>query len=280
MKIPFKKLNGAGNDFVVVDNREANLRLSAAEIARICDRRRGVGADGFILIEPAPGHDFFMHFYNADGGEEQMCGNGARCSAAFVAAAAGGADPATLRFNTGSGPIEARVSGPGPKMDVEMAMMEAREMRTGIPVQVAQVSMNIHFMIVGTRHAIVPVDDARALNANEINDLGREIRYHPEFAPVGANVNFVSLADDGRIHIRTYEKGVEAETHACGTGSVAAAVWYAHQGRCRSPVTVVQRGGDELRVRFVLKEDGAGDVVMTGPAEVNFEGLLEFPSAP
>jgi diaminopimelate epimerase len=280
VKIPFKKLNGAGNDFVVVDNREANLELSPAQIARICDRRRGVGADGFILIEPATGHDFFMHFFNADGGEEQMCGNGARCSAAFVAAAAGGAGDTTLRFATGSGPITAIVTGTGARMEVEMAMMDAREMRTGIAVQVAQVTMNIHFMIVGTRHAIVPVDDTRALNANEINDLGRAIRYHPEFAPVGANVNFVSMAEDGRIHIRTYEKGVEAETHACGTGSVAAAVWYAHQGRGQSPATVVQRGGDELRIRFLLKDDGAGDVVMTGPAEVNFEGVLDLPSIP
>jgi diaminopimelate epimerase len=270
-------MDGAGNDFVLIDNRDGALALPAETIARMCHRRRGVGADGLIMIESSPGHDFFMHFYNADGSEAEMCGNGARCSAAFVAAAAG-EGPAQLRFDTGSGPIEARVTPGGSLglLEVEMAMMDAREMRRDIAVQVAQTPMNIHFMIVGTRHAIVPVADARSLSGNEINDLGRTIRYHAEFAPVGANVNFVSLDEDRRVHIRTYEKGVEAETHACGTGSVAAAVWYAHRGECESPVTIVQRGGDELRARFVLNDDGAGQVVMTGPASVNFEGTFEI----
>lgn len=283
MKIAFTKMNGAGNDFVVIDNRSGEFTLTGGQIAHACDRRRGVGADGLILIEESPGYDFFMRFYNADGGEAEMCGNGARCSAAFavrLGLGRKGPEGVNVDFLTGSGSIDALVTDWGAReprrFGVEMGMMDAREMRLDIPVQVAQTQMNIHFMIVGTRHAVVPVEDSRLLTSSTINELGRALRYDNAFAPVGANVNFVSQDDRGRIHIRTYEKGVEAETHACGTGSVAAGVVLAHQGQCQSPVTIVQRNGDELHARFVLQTDGANQVVLEGPAEVNFAGTLEF----
>jgi diaminopimelate epimerase len=281
MRRRFKKMNGAGNDFVVVDNRDGSVSLSADRVARACDRRRGIGADGLILIEPEPKHDFFMRYYNADGSEEKMCGNGARCSAAFAAAADVGEVDASgrrrVRFLTGAGPVVATVVWDSPtRASIETDLMDATGMKLDLSVQVAQERLNVHFMIVGTRHALVPVDDAGSIKSIYVNELGRAVRNHALFAPEGANVNFVSLDSDGRVHIRTYEKGVEAETYACGTGSVAAAVCYAHRALCQSPVTVVQRQGDELRIRFTLVDDGAREVSLAGPADVNFEGTFDF----
>jgi diaminopimelate epimerase len=157
-----------------------------------------------------------------------------------------------------------------------MAMMDAREMRLNVEVQVAQAPENIHFMVVGTRHVIVLVEDAANLSHNDIMELGRALRNDPAFGPIGANVNFVSVDESDRIHIRTYEKGVEAETQACGTGSVAAAVVMAHEGRGGSPRTVVQHGGDELAVSFTPAPGGAEDVVLSGPVAFNFVGTLSL----
>lgn len=274
MKLEFVKMDGAANDFIMVDNRSGAIRLSRDVVAHLCDRRRGVGGDGLILIEPAPEHDFFMHYYNADGGEEVMCGNGARCAAHFAASLGLGrkaAGEAAIHFMTGSGAIDARVAGER----VSMSMMNARAMRRDLPVVVAPRKSAVHFMIVGTRHAVVPMDDVTQLTADEVFQFGRSLRYDPAFAPEGANVNFASLASDGRMHLRTYEKGVEAETLACGTGSVASAVIYAHDGLVHSPVRVVQHSGDELIISFDPSPDGAVNVRMDGPARVSFRGSAD-----
>jgi diaminopimelate epimerase len=272
--LQFVKMNGAANDFIMVDNRADTIRLPRETVALLCDRRRGVGADGLILVEPAPGHDFFMHYYNADGGEEVMCGNGARCAAHFAASLGLGtkASGATvIRFMTGSGAIDARVNGGL----VSMSMMNARMMRRHLPVKVAPDGSDVHFMVVGTRHAVVPMADVTQLTADQVFQFGRALRHDPAFAPEGANVNFASLAPDGRMYLRTYEKGVEAETLACGTGSVASAVLFAHDGRVKSPVRVVQHSGDELLISFELAPDGAGSVRMEGPVTVNFRGSAD-----
>jgi diaminopimelate epimerase len=233
------------------------------------------------MIESDSVHDFFMRYYNADGSEERMCGNGARCSAAFAAAAGVGAvgegGMRRLRFRTGAGAVEAVVAVPARgRVTVETELMDAADMRRNLSLRVAQTRLNVHFMVVGTRHVLVPVDDARTLKSSDINNLGRRLREHGEFAPQGANVNFVSRDEGGQVHIRTYEKGVENETFACGTGSVAAAVWFAHEGVCESPVSVVQRDGDVLCARFTLTDDGARSVSLSGPADVNFEGTFDF----
>ncbi|MCZ6766819.1 MAG: diaminopimelate epimerase [bacterium] len=275
MKLHFSKMNGAGNDFVLADNRTQALSLRAEQVALICDRRHGVGADGLILVEKATGADFYMHFFNSDGTEAEMCGNGARCAAAFAVSQGLGVEgkgETTVRFMTDSGRIAARIRGE----NVRMEMMDARAMRLDVPVRVAQVPGNIHFMIVGTRHVIVPVEDASDLTYDYIMKLGRSLRDDPAFGPTGANVNFVSVDPAGQIHIRTYEKGVEAETHACGTGSVAAAVLFAHLGEGASRRTVVQSGGEELAVSFEVSPDGARNVTLSGPVALNFTGTLNY----
>jgi diaminopimelate epimerase len=277
VKLEFVKMNGAANDFIMVDNRSGSIHLPGDAVQNLCDRRRGVGADGLILIEPSQGNDFFMHYYNADGGEEVMCGNGARCAAHFAAALGLGANSArgtTLHFMTGSGAIDARVEGDR----VSMTMMDAREMRRNIPSAVAPAGSTLHFMVVGTRHAVVPMDDVTRLTADEVARFGRALRHDPAFAPEGANVNFASLGPDGRMHLRTYEKGIEAETFACGTGSVASAVIFAHDGRVKSPVQVVQHSGDVLVISFEPSNSGAGSVRMEGPVSVSFRGSADVPA--
>ena len=272
-KLSFRKMNGAGNDFVLIDNLKGDVELTASEVAGICDRRRGVGADGLILVEPVPDHDFFMRFYNSDGTEAEMCGNGSRCAAAFAAdlgLGARGGDETTVRFLTESGDIDATVSG----SRVRMKMMDAVSMRLNVSVEVAQVPGVVHFMTVGTRHVVVMLNDVTELTGNDITGLGRSLRHDPAFGPQGANVNFASVDASGRIRLRTYEKGVEAETYACGTGSIAASVLYAQTGGPETPRTVIQRSGDELLVSFVLCADGANNVMLDGPVAVNFDGTI------
>jgi diaminopimelate epimerase len=177
-----------------------------------------------------------------------------------------------VRFLTGSGPAHARVEG----NRVTIELMDAEGMRRAVPVQVAPPECVVHFMTVGTRHALVPVPDAGKMSGDDVVRWGRALRNDPAFAPQGANVNFMSIDRDGRIILRTYEKGVEAETFACGTGSISAAVWYAHEGVLKSPVRILQRSGDELRTSFDLTRSGATNVVLDAPVAVNFVGITEI----
>ncbi len=277
MKLEFTKMNGAANDFVMIDGINTRVSLSDGQVRFACDRRRGVGADGLIVLRPSSEDDcdFHMEYHNSDGYPAEMCGNGSRCAARFgVGLGLGRPDgeAVRVRFATDSGPVDARVVGDR----VRAGLMDAREMRREIPVRVAQDVKIVHFMVVGTRHAVVFVDEARELSGSDINHLGRIVRNDPEFGPAGVNVNFASLGESGRIHLRTYEKGVEEETYACGTGSVAAAVLLAHDGRLESPVNVLQHSGDELTVSFRLAPGGATDVTLEGPVATNFAGALEL----
>lgn len=277
MRLDFLKMNGAANDFIMVDGRGEWVPLTAGRIRFMCDRRRGVGADGLIVIRQpaAEGADFHMEYYNADGFPAEMCGNGSRCAARFgVLLGMGRRENGAVRVHltTESGPIHALVG----ENTVRAQMMDARGMRRDIPIQVAQMQKTVHFMIAGTRHAVMVVDEAEELTPSEIVDWGKVIRNDPAFAPAGANVNFASVDDEGKVHLRTYEKGVEAETHACGTGSVAAAVLLTHMGRASSPVAVVQHSGDELLVSFQRTPDGASAVTLEGPVAVNFAGSLDL----
>jgi len=268
-------MNGAGNDFVMINDTAGECRLTTGQICHLCDRRRGIGGDGLIMIQPGTDVDFFMQYFNSDGLPAEMCGNGARCSAHFGASLGLGrreGDTVLIDFSTESGPVKAVVRG----LSVSVNLMDANEMRRDITAEVAQKEEKIHFMVVGTRHALVLVDDARALTGEDVVQMGRQVRYHEALAPGGANVNFLAQGNDNKIHLRTYEKGIEAETHACGTGSVASAVLLAHMGRVESPVTVVQSGGEEFRVSFELRTYGATSVVLEGPVAVNFDGSVDI----
>ena len=260
----FTKMNGAGNDFVMLDNRDLSRSLDKAAIARLCDRHRGVGADGLLAVEPAQnGADFRMRYYNADGGEAEMCGNGARCFARFASSVAG--KNGAITFETQAGVIGARLLGD----NVQIAMSAPHSFAPGTELTAAGEKLTVHFLNTGVPHAIVFVED---LEKADIVRLGAALRYHAHFAPKGTNANFVAELPGGGIAIRTYERGVENETLACGTGVTAAALIFARLTGAASPVAVQVRGGDTLQVGFEAEGDGWKNVTLTGPADFVFEG--------
>ena len=266
----FTKMNGAGNDFVLLDNRSGAASLDADQIRRICDRHRGVGADGVLAVEAAQTAeaDFRMRYYNSDGGEAEMCGNGARCFARFAGGLANRPLDA-IRFETPAGVIGAEFEGER----VRLAMSAPRDLRLGESVEAQGRPLVVHSVDTGVPHAVLFVDEP---GAADVAGLGAALRYHPYFAPRGTNVNFVGVAAPGRLILRTYERGVEAETLACGTGAVASALIYAAVHGAASPVDVAVRGGEDLRIGFARTDGGFADVTLTGPADFVFSGEIEL----
>ena len=263
----FTKMNGAGNDFVLIDNRLGDLRLAPEQISKICDRHRGIGADGVLILERAAnGADFRMRYYNADGGEAEMCGNGARCFARYASRVAGPAEK--LSFETPAGVIGATLQGEL----VCLNMSEPKDLKLGITIPLPDQQLSAHFVNSGVPHVVVPVDD---LEKVDVRGLGSAVRHHDLFAPKGANVNFLRQRGDKAISIRTYERGVEDETLACGTGVVASALIFATLQNVEGPIGVLVRGGNELQVAFDRTGDQFKEVTLTGPADFVFEGTIE-----
>lgn len=262
-------MDGAGNDFVLIDNRTQKIKLSREQVAHICHRQRGVGADGLMLLIPcASGKaDWAWDFYNSDGSRAEMCGNGARCFARFVQKMTGIASPFT--FETGAGIITANCQ----KDAVTVSLTQPKDLRLDEQVPLSVGTRAIHSLDTGVPHAVVFVTDA---DQAMVQQLGREIRQHPHFAPCGTNVNFVQRLGEGSIRVRTYERGVEGETLACGTGVSAAALISARLHNFTSPVRVQVQGGDRLEVSFKQNNGEFADVRLTGPANFVFEGKMEI----
>ena len=263
----FTKMNGAGNDFVVIDNRAGDVRLQPEQIVRICDRHRGVGADGILLLEKGSnGADFRMRYYNRDGGEAEMCGNGARCFARFAKKVAGA--PERISFQTPAGLIGARLHGDL----VTLNMSDPTDLRLNLRLQIDGEDAVVHYINSGVPHVVVPV--AR-LDVVHVFTQGAAIRRHKKFSPQGANVNFIEKRGAQKILVRTYERGVEDETLACGTGVVASALIFAVTEKVDGPVSVTVRSGSELSVDFKRAGNQFRNVTLTGPAEFAFEGTIE-----
>ncbi len=264
----FTKMNGAGNDFILIDNRTGHVHLDRTQIARLCDRHRGIGADGILLLEKASNHaDFRMRYFNADGGEAEMCGNGARCFARFANKVAGA--EAKISFETPAGVISAKLAGDL----VTLQMTEPTDLKLNIKLAVADENKTVHFINSGVPHVVIPVS---RVNDIDVHGEGSCIRHHKMFSPKGANVNFIEKRGPKEIAVRTYERGVEAETLACGTGIVASALVFAATENAASPITVIARGGDKLRVGFERSDDAFRNVTLSGPAEFVFEGAIEI----
>lgn len=260
-------MNGAGNDFVMLDNRSGSIQLSPEQISKICDRHRGVGADGVLLLEEAGnGADFRMRYYNRDGGEAEMCGNGARCFARFATKVTGAKGPIT--FETPAGIIGAHLHGDR----VTLQMSDPTELRLNVPLQLEGEDATVHFINTGVPHVVVPVS---RVDMVRVPARGAAIRYHEMFSPKGANANFLEKRGAESIAIRTYERGVEDETLACGTGVVASALIFAALEKAGGPISVLVRGGSELTVDFEKDGDRFREVRLTGPAEFVFEGTIE-----
>src|SRR3954469_8521228 len=266
----FTKMNGAGNDFILFDNRTGSIALDRSQIAQLCDRHRGVGADGILLLEkPTNRSDFRMRYFNADGGEAEMCGNGARCFARFANKVAG--TKTTISFETPAGVISAELKGDL----VTLLMTEPTDLRLNIDLPMTHEKKTVHFINSGVPHVVIPVakiDDA------DVRRDGAAIRNHKMFSPNGANVNFIEKRGPNKIAIRTYERGVEDETLACGTGIVASALIFAASEKSSSPIAVLAKGGDELQVNFESVEGSFRNVTLTGPAEFVFEGTIDLTS--
>jgi len=259
----FTKMHGAGNDFVMVDGTEFSSPLAREKIAAICDRRRGVGADGLIVVgpDPRPDVDFRMVYYNADGGEAEMCGNGARCAVAF--AAARGLHGGRCRFATASGVVAGEQHG---AHDVEVLLPGWQDLALNLKVDGSPFAEH-HACNTGVPHLVIVTDDVDAV---DVRRWGARLRFAEQFAPAGTNVNWIAPAAGGREWaLRTYERGVEDETLACGTGASAAAVILCHLERLTSPVSIRTRGGDVLVIGVDL---GGSALSLRGPAVTSFRG--------
>lgn len=267
MKIKFTKMTGAGNDFVMIDNTQQKLALSPEQVARLCNRHFGIGADGLLLAEPGINDtDFQMVYYNADGSLADMCGNGARCFARFVQPLKKGiAD--RVSFQTGAGRIEAQFHG----SDVAINMTSPHSCNTHIKLPTQCGDWLVHFINTGVPHVVCFVNNVENI---PVATLGAEMRHHAQFGPKGANINFVEKIDLHRIKVRTYERGVEGETLACGTGVVASAVMAHKLFGVTLPVRVAVRSGEMLTVHFEQNGDLFRDVTLQGPATIVFEGEI------
>ncbi len=265
--ITFFKASGSGNDFIIIDNRnkvvdEKNL---SDFIAKVCRRKMSVGADGFILIENSDTVDFKWRFYNSDGSRVEMCGNGARCAARF--AYINGIAGTRMSFETDAGIISAQITD----HRVKIGMTDPLDMRMDYTIRLKGGPLTVSSINTGVPHVVIAVKD---IDPVDVFGLGREIRFHPTYAPAGTNVNFVSLRNDGILINRTYERGVEDETLACGTGSVAAALITAYKFNNPSPVNVLTRSGEYLTVHFMKENDQFSGIHLEGNARMIYKGDL------
>ena len=275
--VPFFKMTGGGNDFVVMDNRDESLPKDySALAAQLCDRKFSIGADGLLVLEKNEESDFRMIYYNQDGSRAAMCGNGGRCIARFAHIQK--AAQSKMKFMTDAGLVTAEVE----KDYVRLGMSVPKDLSLDFSLKLEDREFNLSSINTGVPHAVVLVSDLEKINVEE---LGKAIRAHKDFAPAGTNVNFVTHKDKNDLVVRTYERGVEGETLACGTGAVASSLICAAKGLVESPVACLTKGGEVLKVYFVMGEDrrsaSCSGIVFTkveleGPAVVCFRGEVEI----
>ncbi len=268
--IPFTKMSGTGNDFIIIDHRQPFLQADemSAFAAKVCKRMFSVGADGLILIENHTEADFQWQFFNGDGSRAEMCGNGARCAARY--AYAKGIAPATMSFMTVAGLIRAEVIGDQVKL--EMTPPTATEQ--GRALIFGGEERTIQFSNTGVPHAVYFVESN---GQTPVKEWGREVRMHGYFQPAGTNVNFAEVTGPSSLTVRTYERGVEDETMACGTGAVASALLGGLLGYVTSPVAVTSSGGEVLTIYFDIEDREKNlvrNVFLEGPANFIYEGQL------
>jgi len=263
----FSKMAGAGNDFVVIDNRAGRVADPADLTRRLCTRRLSVGADGLILIEPSSRATFRMRYLNSDGSEADFCANGTRCAArfAFLNVIAG----KRMTIETEAGMIGAEVSEGGM---VTLSLPAPQWFRSDRPVVVVGKTIRGSSILVGVPHYVIFLRDD--LWTQEIEPLGRAIRHHPELLPEGANVNFVVVRDEHSIEVRTYERGVEGETLSCGSGVVASVATSALFAKVKSPVSVLTRSGIALEVSFEESGGELREVRLKGDARLIYRATL------
>lgn len=262
MDLIFRKYQGTGNDFVMIDNRAGVVNRSEQDLfAAWCDRRFGIGADGVILLQNHPSYAFEMIYINADGREGSMCGNGGRCAVQFAHALGLVAAEETFEFLAVDGPHQAQITG---------ELVHLHMINVGLP----QKALTGWYLNTGSPHHLEVVN---GLSDYPVVASGHALRWHAHYAPGGTNVNFIEVIDENLIQVRTFERGVEAETYSCGTGVTAAAVIIDHL----LPTTEIRRiniqtEGGLLAVNFRRGSAGYTQIVLIGPAKEVFEGVISI----
>ena len=265
-KIAFWKMSGAGNDFVLLTGGRLGTAALKKLTVRLCAQKLAVGADGLLYVNKAGAASVSVRYFNADG-SEAFCGNGSRCAAwwAYSKGLAG----KEFSLNTVSGVLPVKITG---RESVRMRMPDVGAALLGFSGKYPAGIKLVHFLNTGVPHAVVPVAD---IDRTDVRGLGRALRYNKAFGPGGTNVNFVKVRA-GRVLVRTYERGVEGETLACGTGLTASAVALALAGVVKPPVTLAARGGDRFRVWLKPSGAGASDIYIQGPAKIVFKGSISL----
>ncbi len=269
--IPFWKMSGSGNDFIVIDYRKPTPSPDEMRmfVSKVCRRGLSVGADGVILIRSSSVADYGWHYYNADGGEVEMCANGSRCAARF--AFENRIAPAKHRFETLAGIVEAEVM-PGSLGRVRVQLPDPSGLRLNVPIVINGEDHTGHLVNTGVPHVVYFVDD---LEKTDVIGIGRKTRYHSLFTPKGTNANFATQASPNQIIIRTYERGVENETLACGTGAIATALVATALGKIEPPVSIRTRSGVMLIVNFEGEGTAFKNTTLEGDARIIYTGEIQ-----
>ncbi|GMU96660.1 diaminopimelate epimerase [Ignavibacterium album] len=280
-EIYFYKLTGAGNDFVFIDKKQnPDLSLTPLQIRKICDRRFGIGADGVIIVQDIENYDFEMLYFNADGSSGSLCANGARCAVWF-------AEKTKRLKNRKAKFISNSIEYSGEVIKDELIrflLNPPSKTKFNFRIKVADQLIKADFLDTGSPHVVIDISDVlekpgdmssnfKMINEFPVYQLGKEIRYHQDFSPSGTNVNFYMIEND-KIFIRTYERGVEDETLACGTGSVATAISAFFNKKISPPISLITWGGETLIVNFDVEKQKVSNVTLTGPAKFVFEGKI------
>jgi len=273
VKLEFTKMSGAGNDFVVIDNRSASIQDGTGFARRVCDRHWGVGADGLLLLEKSFTAQYKMMYYNGDGSFGGMCGNGGRCIAMF--AFKKGIAGTKHEFESLDHIYSAAIEGD----DVKLAMKKPSKLKIDQHVVVKKKRITFSSVNTGSPHIVVDIDQFAkqrlSLRTLDVPFWGKALRDNNKFEPEGTNVNFIQRATDGKIYLRTYERGVESETLACGTGSVASAIVASLKWKIKPPITIIPLSLVPLIINFYIKGKNISSLSLLGPAIVNFIGILD-----
>lgn len=266
-RLEFAKAVATGNDFIIIDNRSGAVKGLSALARKLCERKRAIGADGLLILERSKRANFKMRIFNPDGSEARMCGNGSRC-AALYAVEKRIAKP-EMTIDTAAGIVNAVVKGE----IVRVRLTDPRDIKWNLCLMINKCPYKLNFANTGVPHTVHFTDN---LDNIDVKNLGSHIRNHGEFAPEGTNADFVKIIGRNRIRIRTYERGVEDETLACGTGAVASAIISAEAEKMISPITVETRGGENLKIYFEMTEGNFRNVYLEGRSKIVYEGEIMY----
>ncbi|MDR3275515.1 MAG: diaminopimelate epimerase [Endomicrobium sp.] len=266
----FSKLTAAGNDFVLIDNRDNIITETdySSLAKKLCDRKYSIGADGLILVEKSICKDFKMKYFNSDGSYAAMCGNGGRSIAQFAYSL--GIVNSRMIFETDAGVVNAEILSYD---RVKLDLYNPKDLKLNIKIEADDKKFNGDFINTGVPHVIIFIDDIEDI---DVIKYGKIIRHHKIFAPEGTNVNFVKVIQNNTLLVRTYERGVEDETLACGTGITASSIISVIKDFTKSPVNIIARGGDLLSASLRKAGSEINSVVLEGPALIAFKGTVEI----